>query len=87
MGPNIKYVAGAYWDFIDHHLPLTELSLVELMKKCGFAAECCVDRFLPYTMVESPKYPVWMLRVYLALPWVWPFLGKQFLVVGRKKTG
>lgn len=86
MGPNIKYVAGAYWDFIDHHLPLTELSLVELMKKCGFEAECCFDRFLPYTMVESRQYPVWMLRVYLAFPWVWPFLGKQFLVVGRKKT-
>jgi SAM-dependent methyltransferase len=85
MGPNIKYVAGAYWDFIDHHLPLTELSLVELMKNCSFEAECCVNRFLPYTMAQGPQYPVWMLRAYLAFPWVWPFFGKQFLVVGRKK--
>ena len=26
MGPNIRHVGGAYWDFWDHHLPLTELS-------------------------------------------------------------
>lgn len=30
MGPNIKHVPGAYWDFWDHYLPLTELA----MKKC-----------------------------------------------------
>jgi hypothetical protein len=27
MGPNIKFVPGAYWDFYDHHLALTKLSL------------------------------------------------------------
>src|SRR5487761_1897732 len=26
MGPNIRFVGGAYWDFFDHHLALTELS-------------------------------------------------------------
>jgi len=85
MGPNIKYLPGAYWDFIDHHLPLTELSLLELMKKCGFEEEFCVGRFLPYTMSDGRQYPVWMMSVYLALPVVWRFWGKQFLVIGRKK--
>ena len=85
MGPNIKYLPGAYWDFIDHHLPLTELSILELMKKCGFEAELCVGRFLPYTMSDGRQYPIWMLRLYLALPIVWRIWGKQFLVVGRKK--
>jgi len=85
MGPNIKYLPGAYWDFIDHHLPLTELSLVELMKKCGFEVEFCAARFLPYTMSNGRQYPIWTLRVYLAIPIVWRILGKQFLVVGRKK--
>jgi hypothetical protein len=86
MGPNIKYVPGAYWDFIDHHLPLTELSIVELMKKSGFQVEYCLDRFLPYSMAQGPQYPVWMLRAYLAFPLAWRFWGKQFLVVGRKKS-
>jgi SAM-dependent methyltransferase len=86
MGPNIKYLPGAYWDFIDHHLPLTELSILEVLKKCGFDAEFCVARFLPYTMSDGRQYPVWMLRLYLAVPIVWRFWGKQFLVVGRKKN-
>jgi SAM-dependent methyltransferase len=86
MGPNIKYVPGAYWDFIDHHLPLTERSLVELMEKCGFEVEYCLDRFLPYTMAQGPRYPVRMLGAYLSFPLAWRLFGKQFLVVARKKT-
>lgn len=82
MGPNIKYVPGAYWDFWDHHLPLTELSLSEGMRSLGFDIEVCIPRFLPYTMVNAPQYPLVFLRVYLALPVFWRFWGRQFLVVG-----
>src|SRR5215207_4030478 len=32
LGPNIKYVQGAYWDFWDHFLCLTELSLGEALE-------------------------------------------------------
>jgi SAM-dependent methyltransferase len=85
MGPNIKYVPGAYWDFIDHHVPLTERSVLELMRKCGFEEEFCLDRFLPYTMSQGQQYPTWMLRIYLTLPFAWRFWGKQFLVVGQKQ--
>jgi SAM-dependent methyltransferase len=86
MGPNIKQVPGAYWDFIDHHLPLTELSILELMKKCGFEPEFSADRFLPYTMSQGQKYSTWILRLYLAVPLAWRFWGKQFLVVGQKQA-
>jgi SAM-dependent methyltransferase len=86
MGPNIKYVPGAYWDFFDHYIPLTELSLAEVLKKCGYEIEVCIDRFLPYTMSQGRTYPLWMLRVYLAMPWAWPFFGKQFLVVARRSV-
>src|SRR5262249_55932064 len=48
MGPNIKYVAGAYWDFFDHYVELTELSLSEALSVCGFEIEKQVPRFLPY---------------------------------------
>lgn len=84
MGPNIKYVTGAYWDFYDHHIALTERSLAEVMKKTGFVLERVTPRFLPYTMSDQKRYPVWLLRAYLMLPVVWPLLGKQFLVVARK---
>jgi len=84
MGPNIRYLPGAYWDFFDHHLPLTEASLAEALAISGFELETVVPRFLPYTLVNAPKYPMFLLRLYLASPWLWKLKGKQFLVVARK---
>ena len=84
MGPNIKYVPGAYWDFFDHHMPLTELSIQEGLELAGFRCEEVIDRFLPYTMVGGPEYPIAFLRLYLRIRPAWRFFGKQFLVVGVK---
>jgi SAM-dependent methyltransferase len=86
MGPNMKYLPGLYWDFFDHHIALTELSLGEALSNCGFEIEERVARFLPYTMSHRRRYPTWILRLYLAAPPLWRFFGKQFLVVGRKRT-
>ena len=87
VGPNIKYTQGAYWDFFDHYVELTESSLSEALSNCGFAIEKQVGRFLPYTMSHGRQYPTWTLRLYLAMPAFWPLFGKQFLVIGRKPTG
>jgi SAM-dependent methyltransferase len=86
LGPNIKYVPGAYWDFFDHYVELTELSLAEALSNCAFEVEKTVARFLPYTMSQGRQYPIWALRLYLACPAAWPVFGKQFLVIGRKPT-
>ena len=84
MGPNIKYLPGAYWDFFDHYVELTDLSLSEALSSCHFEVEKRIDRFLPYTMSQEKQYPIWMLRFYLAMPLIWPVFGKQFLVIGKK---
>lgn len=84
LGPNIRYLPGEYWDFYDHYLALTELSLGEVMTATGFTLEEQIPRFLPYTMSRGGQRPLWMLRLYLKLKFVWPLFGKQFLVVGRK---
>ncbi len=84
MGPNIKYVPGAYWGFFDHYVELTELSLAEALRARGFAMERVVGRFLPYTMSTGRQPPTWMVGLYLALPMVWPVFGRQFLVIARK---
>jgi len=86
MGPNIKYVPGAYWDFFDHYVALTELSLAEALSNTGFEVEQTVARFLPYTMSGGRQHPIWTLKMYLAMPFVWPMFGKQFLVIGRKPS-
>jgi len=84
LGPNIKFTHGAYWDFIDHHIPLTEASLSELLELVGFRVERAVPRFLPYTMSSGRQYPAAFLRLYLRLPFLWRFVGAQFLVVAHK---
>ena len=84
LGPNIKYLPGAYWDFWDHYLPLTELSLREALENRGYTVERCVPRFLPYTMAGGPQYPLWCLKLYLRLQFVWWLRGRQFLVIAVK---
>jgi SAM-dependent methyltransferase len=87
LGPNIRYTGDAYWDFYDHYVPLTDLSLIELFRKCGLEIEYCRSRFLPYTMSQGRQYPLWMLKAYLKLPFAWRLFGAQFLIVGRKPEG
>ncbi len=84
IGPNIKYLTGLYWDFYDHHTILTEASLGEALEIGGFALDTVVPRFLPYTLVDSREYPLFLVRLYLAMPWLWWVKGRQFLVVARK---
>jgi len=84
LGPNIRLLPGAYWDFWDHYLPLTELSLSEVGRLCGFTIEKAISATLPYSMSQGFQPPLWSVRLYLALPFLWRIFGKQFLVVMRK---
>ncbi len=84
LGPNIRYTGPAYWDFYDHYVPLTDLSLIELLRKCGFDIEYSRAQFLPYTMANGRRYPAWLLSAYLRLSPLWKLFGKQFLIVARK---
>lgn len=86
LGPNIKYVSGKYWDFFDHHLPLTESSIAEVFRLSGFSTELCLPRFLPYSMSTGKNAPLFLVKMYLRLSILWPLFGEQFLVIGRKKT-
>lgn len=84
LGPNIRALGGAYWDFWDHYLPLTERSLTEGLELAGFQVRECIPRFLPYTMARDRNPPLWVVALYLKLPFAWRLFGKQFLVVGVK---
>ena len=84
MGPNIRYAYKEYWDYYDHYLPLSHLSLAEGLRQSGFAIQEIIPRFLPYTMNSRLPTTEVLLRGYLALPVVWRLLGKQFLVVAKR---
>lgn len=84
MGPNIRYLADRYWDFYDHHLPLSHLSLEEGLVQAGYSVDRVIPRFLPYTAKSAlPKHPA-LVALYLKVPLAWRVLGRQFLVVASK---
>jgi len=86
MGPNIRYCFAEYWDYYDHYLPLSHLSLAEGLGIAGFEVTEIIPQFLPYTMNNStPAHPL-LVKAYLAFPPLWKVMGKQFLVTARKPT-
>lgn len=83
--PNIRYLGGRYWDYFDHHLPLTHLSLSEALRLSGFRVDQVIPRFLPYT-VKDAWFPVraGLVEAYLAFRPAWSVIGRQMLVVGSR---
>jgi ubiquinone/menaquinone biosynthesis C-methylase UbiE len=86
LQPNIRFLPNNYWDFFDHHTPLSDRSLVEVLEALNMTIIKNYPRFLPYTTKSRlPKNPV-MVKLYLRLPWIWPLFGKQAFIVAEKNN-
>jgi SAM-dependent methyltransferase len=84
LQPNVRLVGGAFWDFFDHTLPLTEKGMVEALTVAGFRIVECRARFLPFTTKSRlPKWPV-LVWLYLRLPIAQFLFGKQMFVVAER---
>lgn len=82
--PNLRYVGQRYWDYFDHHLPLTHVSLVEALSLAGFETEEVIPKFLPYTVKDSPvKVRPLFVRSYLRVRPLWRIMGRQMFVAAR----
>ncbi len=88
LQPNIRYIGSAYWDYIDHHIALTEHSLVEALEVSGFKISKLIPRFLPYTAKSSLGHfagdKKFLVSWYLKLPLLWKIFGQQTFVVAKK---
>ncbi len=84
MQPNVRLVGGAFWDFFDHTLPLSERGMTEALEVAGFRVVECRARFLPYT--TKSRLPQWafLVRLYLRFRPAQYLLGKQMLVVAER---
>ena len=83
LQPNVRLVGGAYWDFIDHRVALTERSLAEAGSLAGLHEVLLVPAFLPYsTKSRLPSHPL-LVRAYLRFPPAWRVLGRQTLYVAE----
>jgi len=87
LQPNIRFLYAEYWDFFDHHTPLSDRSLVEGLQLAGFEPRVVIPRFLPYTTKSRLPQSPWLIRLYLRLPLAWRLLGKQALVVADRPRG
>lgn len=85
MGPNFRYAAREYFDFADHTLVFTHRGMAEHVHAAGFELEMVVARFLPYSFTGRLPPSALLTRLYLEQPFAWRLLGKQFLVVGRRR--
>jgi 2-polyprenyl-3-methyl-5-hydroxy-6-metoxy-1,4-benzoquinol methylase len=84
LQPNIRLVGSRYWDFIDHHVALTDRSLTEAAELAHLKTVKVIPRFLPYsTKSRFPSSPI-LVRWYLRLPPAWWLFGKQTLYVGTR---
>jgi SAM-dependent methyltransferase len=86
LQPNIRLTGGAYWDFVDHHLPLTDRTLVEACQSVGLEIVELIPRFLPYTTRSALPQAPWLVRLYLAVRPAWWLLGQQTWCVARKPS-
>lgn len=84
LGPNIRYAPGAYWDFFDHLVPLSDRSVIEAIQLHDLSIEQAIPRFLPWSMAGRTVPPELAIRAYLKMPVVWRLLGRQFLVVATR---
>jgi SAM-dependent methyltransferase len=84
LQPNIRFVGGAYWDVVDHHLPLTHVTLVEAAGSLGLDVVEVIPRFLPYTTRSAIPQSPWLVRLYLMFRPAWWFMGQQTWFVARK---
>ena len=84
LQPNIRYCSKQYWDFFDHNIALSHLSLQEILRFVGFELCQVKPKFLPYTTKSRlPLHPL-LVKAYLLLPPAQWIMGKQMFVVARK---
>ena len=85
MGPNIRFLADKYWDYFDHHVPLSHLTICEALELHRFSIDHVEPRFLPYTVKGSRLRLRALVHLYLSLrPLSSLFLGKQFFIVATR---
>ena len=85
LQPNIRYAYKEYWDYFDHYLPLSHLSLTEALHLSGFSVDEVRPRFLPYTFKSRLPKSTGLLKVYLRLGPLQVLAGKQMFLLASKR--
>ena len=75
--PNIRYCYKQYWDFFDHHIPLSHKSLEEVLRAVDFKIIMIKPKFLPFSTKSClPLYPR-LVKLYLRISLAQFMIGKH----------
>jgi SAM-dependent methyltransferase len=84
MGPNFRFCANEYFDFADHLLPLSDRTIEEHLAAVDLKCEEVISKFLPLSFrSQRISHPI-LVKIYLKLPILWRFFGKQFFIVATR---
>lgn len=84
LQPNIRFCYKDYWNFFDHVTALDDRSLVEALEINGFKVIKCLPKFLPYSTKSKLPKNIFLIKLYLKLPFLQYIFGKQTFIVARK---
>lgn len=84
LQPNIRFCQNDYWQFFDHITPIDDRALCEVLNSLGFEIELNIARFLPYTTQGKLPNSLFLLKIYLKMPFVWPLFGQQSFIIAKK---
>lgn len=84
LQPNFRYCMKDYYMFFDHITPVDDRALCEVLTLQGFQIKKCLPKFLPYTTKSRlPKW-LWLVRLYLMLPFAYSLFGQQAFIIAKK---
>jgi SAM-dependent methyltransferase len=86
LQPNVRYAYRQYWDFLDHYIALSHVSMVEALALTGFTPTDVRPRFLPFTTKSALPQAPWLVRLYLRFPPAQWLLGKQMFIAADKRS-
>ena len=84
LQPNIRFIQYDYWMFFDHVTPIDDRALEETFGVYGFKLQTRYLKFLPYTTKSKLPKSETLIKLYLKLPFLWSFFGKQSFLVFSK---
>ncbi|OGG05893.1 hypothetical protein A3D05_03145 [Candidatus Gottesmanbacteria bacterium RIFCSPHIGHO2_02_FULL_40_24] len=85
LNPNFRFSTAEYWDYFDHLIPVSDRSIIELLKAMKYKIDYYLPKFVPNTIKDKlPKSP-YLLKLYLRMPYLFPIFGKQMFIVARKQ--
>jgi ubiquinone/menaquinone biosynthesis C-methylase UbiE len=84
LQPNIRYTDRDYWMFFDHITPIDDRAMCECLEIIGFHIQKVIPRFLPFTTKGRLPRLLFLVKLYLKLPFLYPLFGGQAFIVARK---